>query len=523
MKLKIIFLVLASILSVPHYAAVVEPIAASGVASLPVKNVGYSTDGVYNYKTFCVEAPAERDYFTQFWLLPARYADNTYTPFYIYVNGEYADCINVSSGNWQVAEPAGDGRLHLVEGTNFVSVATRAPEAPDVETVKVAEYFQDAAISSLAYDDYLARAKKSSNTNTVAESVKSSYQNYEKVHLLYSFYQRYYMPKNRILIIETSSKVPHDVDVFFYGYSYIKIPELESPLIIYPMTVDTSREKKYISDSIAIAKLKYSTNTEKMQGYNWKGVSEKSNKTGLQTIKLQMSAPEDGHYFIRFRTRANEQAGVVDVSINGKYFFDSVAVNYVYRDVKFPADNSIYSAYTITKESNHIDPILFIHGNDGDRVVGFNDDDQSEYPGENKYDSYIEQTYHVPTTRISMSNMGSLIPDTIFSTLIAGSADTYSRRQRKVTTAAVASPEESIGSIEISNVANNDSPIIISSPKPITKVSVYTLIGRLLYSGSYDSSRVVLPISVLNLSGAGIFIVSASTTDETSSKKVLIK
>lgn len=168
MKLKILFLALAFFLSVPHYASVAEKLTDSTNASLPVKDFGLATDGLFNYKTFCVEAPKEGDYFTQFWLLPARYADNTYTPFFIYVNGKYADCITVNSGNWQTAEPDGDGRLHLTEGTNYIAVATFAPDAPDVETIKVAEHFQNAAISSLAYDEYLAKAMKNNNPSTLA-------------------------------------------------------------------------------------------------------------------------------------------------------------------------------------------------------------------------------------------------------------------------------------------------------------------------------------------------------------------
>lgn len=49
MKLKILFLALASCLSVPHYANVVEQITDSADSSLPVKDVGFATDGIYNY------------------------------------------------------------------------------------------------------------------------------------------------------------------------------------------------------------------------------------------------------------------------------------------------------------------------------------------------------------------------------------------------------------------------------------------------------------------------------------------
>ncbi len=520
MKLKILFLALASCLSVPHYANVVEQITDSADSSLPVKDVGFATDGIYNYKTFCVEAPAERDYYTQLWLLPARYADNKYTPFYIFVNGEYADCITMRSGNWQVAEPDGDGRLHLIEGINYISVATRAPEAPDVETIKVAEYYRNAAISSLAYDEYLAKAMKNNNPGTLAGPQKS-YQYFDKVHLVYSFYKRYYIPKGRTLIINTSSKVPHDVDVIFYGYSKIKMPELEVPF--YTVPLKTSQAEKIIPVPTDPAKIDFFTNTEKMQGYNWKGVSEKSDKTGMQTLKLQMSAPEEGHYLIRFRSRENEQAGTINVNINGKYFFDSVPVNYVYKDVEFKSDNSEYSASTITEVADNVDPILFIHGNDGDRVVAFNDDVKYEYSDENKYDSYIKQKFRIPTTRISLSNMNSLIPDNIYTTLIAGSVDAYSRKPKKAATASVSEPAEKHSNIRISNIATNDSPIIISSNKPIINVSVYSLIGRQLYSASFNSCIVEIPTSAMKMPGAGIFIVNASADDETSSKKVLIK
>ena len=44
-------------------------------AMLPVKSISETTDGVFNFKDFEIEASEEGDYYAGFWLLPSKYQD----------------------------------------------------------------------------------------------------------------------------------------------------------------------------------------------------------------------------------------------------------------------------------------------------------------------------------------------------------------------------------------------------------------------------------------------------------------
>lgn len=70
---------------------------------LKVESVSESTDGTYNFKSFEVEASEAGAYYTEFWLLPSKYADNSYSTFLIYLNDSYVGSINPTVGNWQSA------------------------------------------------------------------------------------------------------------------------------------------------------------------------------------------------------------------------------------------------------------------------------------------------------------------------------------------------------------------------------------------------------------------------------------
>lgn len=98
----VVGMVLAAV-SVPVVAQEVEENRLSQSTTLPITAVTETTDGNLNYKNFHVEASEAGVYYTEFWLLPSRYPDNSYSTFNIYLNRNYIGSINPSVGNWQSA------------------------------------------------------------------------------------------------------------------------------------------------------------------------------------------------------------------------------------------------------------------------------------------------------------------------------------------------------------------------------------------------------------------------------------
>ena len=125
---------------------------------LKVESVSESTDGTYNFKSFEVEASEAGAYYTEFWLLPSKYADNSYSTFLIYLNDSYVGSINPTVGNWQSARVNDHETFNLTEGKNVITIATLAPEFPEVETLRIAKNDEEATFASEPYEAFIEDA-----------------------------------------------------------------------------------------------------------------------------------------------------------------------------------------------------------------------------------------------------------------------------------------------------------------------------------------------------------------------------
>lgn len=130
----------------------------STTSILPISGVTAATDGNYNFKSFEVEASEAGAYYTEFWLLPSKYADNSYSTFLIYLNDSYVGSINPTVGNWQSARVNDHETFNLKEGKNVITIATLAPEFPEVETLRIAKNDEEATFASEPYEAFIENA-----------------------------------------------------------------------------------------------------------------------------------------------------------------------------------------------------------------------------------------------------------------------------------------------------------------------------------------------------------------------------
>lgn len=105
MKRKFLLLSVASILLTPAGASATSTFGDSTTKVFPasavtVTRVADTTDGDCNFRNFEVEVPESGDYFVEFWLLPAKYADGSYTSFNISVNNQPVGSISPTFGNY---------------------------------------------------------------------------------------------------------------------------------------------------------------------------------------------------------------------------------------------------------------------------------------------------------------------------------------------------------------------------------------------------------------------------------------
>lgn len=514
----------------------------SKAKTLPIKGTSQSTDGEYNFKSFEVEAAASGAYYVEFWLLPAKYANNCYTTFKVYVNDVYAGSINPSSGNWQAARVNDNEKLDLAKGANVIKIATKAPEFPEVETIKVSMNNQDATFSSEAFEDYLNDAIAGTTYDvpeeeeiTMYTSDASSYvpmAHYSNVPLTYTFYNAFSFTKGQEIFITSSSIAEHKIDVVFYGTSTITSVLNDSSATTQPRYpyMSTSSNGYVTIDKREQYMYKRAT-SEEMQGLNWVGPSQKSLNSTTQVATVQITIPKTGMYLVRLRTKESGLVSVADLNVNGAYYYEDVPISLSKVDCEIPADGNEYATMTCCDNFGTDDPFLFIHGNSSDRIVGFNDDGPSKKINQynlSAWDSYISQRYLIRTSGISVSNYSSYKPVSkcsILARVLEGSESAAAQMmaQRKGTTGMSVISTKKENSVIIPNNVERGSLLTVDAAEKINRISVFNLSGNCIGSASGKGKSVVISTSHLNMSQPGIYVISVETEKGITSKKVIVR
>lgn len=508
----------------------------SADTALSIKEVYESSDGVLNYKTFQVEAEADGEYYAGFWLLPARHADKSLTTFTVFVNGEKAGAITPTDGNWQYAVLDDDIAIDLLAGDNFISIATTAPEIPEVECVRVADNREGAVISSEAYDSFLADAI-AGNDIEVAEqepaitlAANSRPDFLWDFELRYSFFKKIKFTKGENIFISSSSDKPHIMDVMYCGeYKEVdpfpSFPSDPIPVGISPKGFEVGIEPH------PTTKFFYAT-SEEMQGLNWKNESEKvtGSKSQVATLKIT-SIPKTGVYLIRIRTKDNSVQGVVDVHVDNDYFFEEIPISRSFRAASMPADGVEYASMTKSDNPTQDNAMIFIHGNGSDKVVGWNDDGPADKIKENdldRHDAYISQVYKVPTSGISVSSTSSSKPVSKCHVITRMAvSDGQSSSQKKVpegiNTASISRLNMESEGISIPGSVKFGDGLVISSESRIKELYVFDMAGNMLAKRAVDSDRISMPLSSLNIDSVGVYVVTVATDRSKVSGRILVR
>ena len=530
--------------SVPVVAQEVEGNKLSQNSILPITAVTETTDGNLNYKNFHVEAFEAGAYYTEFWLLPSRYPDNSYSTFNIYLNRNYIGSINPSVGNWQSARVEGHETLDLSEGMNVITIATHAPEFPEVETLKVSMNDMDAIFSPMAYEDYLADAvagitydvPQEDETLSQANNAAVGSTRLSNIPLNYTFYKTFSFTKDQEIFITSSSPAAHKLDVIYYG---------SDPIVLNPINPTTgtddgtnvlsggtnSVQSSSINDKDLIFTYPYIPATsEEMQGLSWVHPSEKTLNSSTQVASAIFTVPKSGQYLIRVRHAQNGRSAVADVNVNGAYFYENVPITLAYRECVIPADGNTYATFTCCNNTRTDDPYLFIHGAESDKIVGFNDDgpkSKIEQYDLSSRDSYISQRYFIKTKGLSVSNYSSSAPKSscdVFARMSEGTEQSMAKSKGKGRDTAGISCQSLINeSIKVVVPDNLNGSFSITSDERIVKVSAYGLAGDCIGSVGCKGSYVVLPASSLNIHMPGIYVIGVETANGIISRKVAVK
>lgn len=531
---------------------------------LSIKSVSESTNTVENFRNFEIEVNESGNYYAQFWLQPAKYANGSYTTFKVYVNDELVGTIKPTKGNWQSVSIDKKSTLKLNSGTNVISIATNAPEFPDVESVRLSKDAGVAAFSSKAYDSYLESATKSKGIPKIESYEETDATTFgatpysagmtvrQNIPLKYSFYKTFSFTAEQEIFITSSSHVEHAFDMFYYGKekSFIAYPDsfLRPVIPVRPSTPGqlsnySTINPSFIGDSVHTypsinAKLRtiYTPATsEEIQGMNWKGVSERAvNSSNVYVATLKITIPKTGIYMIKLRSANDRVLSIADLNVDGVYYYENVPIYYARIDCVMPADGNSYAALTMCNNQGTDDPLLFVEGNVGERIVGYNDDTPSQkkqYFDLDAWDSYIRQEYRVKTTGLHVSSYSSSKPES--KCIVMGGISEEAEASGK----SMISPRTKTNeTTERSNIENENTILIspkspeilssinISSQEKINAIHVYNMSGVKTATYTVNDNRTTIPLSELNINSSGLYIFSIETEDGyTSQQKVSVR
>ncbi|MBD5386695.1 hypothetical protein HDR70_02250 [bacterium] len=375
-----------------------------------------------NSVNFEIHAEKEGDYYVEFWMMPARHIDNSYSKYIVRLNGKYVGNITSSTGNWQGLRIDGNKTIHLQKGLNIISVATLAPEFPILETLRLSLDDSQAVFSVKDYQEYLSEAKKGERGSLTQEksifggnsaSTDSSDENtFKNVPLEYTFFTTQLFTEGQDIFIASSSSSEHVIDMIYFGSG--ALPDVLNSDNFETSVVPNSWE--FILPDVTPLKPRLvgpSATSAEMQGLNWRGPSEYSINNTAYLAKIHVTIPKTGYYFIRLRTKETGTIGVADLNINGDYFYEEVPISFTEVACCIPANEDKYACFTEAANPSIDDPILYVQSFLGGRIVGVNDDCSSS--AKNLFhigacDAYLAQVYQVKTSGISVSSYYSNSP-----------------------------------------------------------------------------------------------------------------
>ena len=345
------------------------------------------TDGNSACLIFKADVPSSGMYYLNLWLLPAMYADGTYTQLDVMLDGREIETLNPQKSGWQSMSINNGLPLRLSQGVHTITISTPLPEIPEIGLVRLATEKVSAEIPSSAYDAYLNKAIASkgkllpdeigSEGNSSIESVTlGGIQVFTNVPLKYSFYKPMSFVAGQQIIITTNSETRHVIDMF------------------------------------------NTNDTDMSQTLNWTASSAPAlNDTTIQMSTLMVTIPQSGFYLILVHSADNGVLGTVNVNINGDFYYANVPIYYSWRSALQPAGTP-YATMTILPENSTADPIVFVEGVNyvpPYKLVAYNDDAddaaRAAYQLAQK-DAYLCRTYLMPARGLRVINYASYNPET---------------------------------------------------------------------------------------------------------------
>lgn len=536
MRRKTLFILLCILFSPPIFISSVAQSAkiSPNNAVAIIKDCNISTvESLTIIKTFVLEVLEEGDYYASMWSNPALCNTGTYTPLYVSINEMAASEIKFTKGNWQSVVLNDYRPIHLRKGTNSIAISCQRPAIPNIECIYVSNDLHNVCISNDKYSDYLEKAKSGQHYNEILSTPKSihtksadfpSFYVQENVPLKYSFHTSCYFTQNQEVHFATSSTIPHVVDIFYYGSEKRITADSLFSISNKGFYITPTSMAKSIGDFTTVQippkiTMMYTPATaDEIQGLNWKRISQRN--ASIQDrhfTDFTINFHKEGFYMVKLRSIENQTLGVADLTIDN-LTYESVPMYYSAIDCTMPADGKPYAAAALRNSEPLSDPMLFVEGNDGLRVVGYSDDNGGTILGEqiNKgKDAFIKQTYYIDTQRLHVCNYSSENPEGNC-IIIGGASDEDDQNTEN-------SPTELSVKASKKHTYNSFSPSISDArkaPQPnnnVISIDIFDISGKRIKTCQTTSGVHSLLVNI-----PGVYIIQTTTESGTYREKLII-
>ena len=470
-----------------------------------------------SYTIFEINSDKEGDFCVNFWLIPAKYADGSYSVYDVLVNDLFAGKIVSQRGNWQAIGLSGNEKIKLQRGLNRIAVVGIAPEVPEVEYVRLAKKEDAVAISSKNYDSYLASARSAEENNS--RHLMSS--KVQFASLLRDSLAKLNLEILKMKTMKSLRSTISPVKNFPFQYTFYKKIHI----------IPTKAEIFITSESKSIHVLEFFS--EGAEQLTLVRRSERAqNKEGkyneLATIRVQ--GLSEGDYYIKVRIYQNFNSGVANVNVDGRYYYENVPI-YSAGIPMIQESGVTYSTFTKNSTSN---PFMWIEGGSNERpgyIVAYNDDRND--PHSNKYslkpsDSYVRENFYMPTLAVLLTASKSNDPP--------GKCDVYMKvSDQDVIASAFRSNENKIRNGTLENICDIDdvkvypnpikanSILSVSSGDNIKKIEIFDMSGQLKIWKDVQGTQAEVNLSESNLFTSGVYIMRVETDSKAITKKILIE
>ena len=488
-------------------------------------------DKVNSYRVFEVSVKNPGSYFISFWILPIYINDKEYASLEVYKDNEKFDLISPVTDGWQLIAPDRNNTIYLSEGKHLIYIASPYKIPLNVEKLYLSETKIIKNADSERYDkfmascidptpiDFIEEVKLFQSSNTLTQGELNN------VPLRYTFQSFEEFDEGDTLKIQSVGNIEHCVDLVFIGS-----PKYTA--VLPPIRPWGDSENLSENDLPVVTPGLEPATIEEKCGLTWTAgcMKNESNSFSIygkyETNKI-IQIPKTGTYLLRARSLNSGASGTARLEFTTgelKGNWSKVTLNNYYRTVYF-TPNNLYTCWVTDINPSQTNPLLCLQLYEGDRIqdYSYERDKFGQQIGLEENETSLQNKLKYPTGFISVNSRYSTSPEslcTIDYNLDNGDQNIYdfirSIQSRKVVSKENIPLDNNGIDVEVT-----ESDLVIHSDLSGT-IQIYDFKGILLFQKEFTaiSDSIIIPLSELNISANGIYLVRISNDNESKTIKL---